>query len=116
MAIQRFYTGTRLSEMVIHNNTIYLAGQVPENTLQADAYQQTKEVLALVDKLLHEAGSDKTKILNTQIFLADMADYHQMNQAWDEWVAGAHAPARATVQAKLAESEWKVEIVITAAV
>ncbi|TCP89761.1 enamine deaminase RidA (YjgF/YER057c/UK114 family) [Cricetibacter osteomyelitidis] len=116
MTIQRFHCGKRLSEMVIHNGTIYLAGQVPETTVQGSAYEQTKEVLGLIDKLLAEAGSNKANILNAQIFLADIADYAEMNQAWDEWVDNADVPTRATVEAKLAAPEWKIEIVITAAV
>lgn len=114
--IKRLHNNGRLCEAAIFNNVAYLAGQVPETTLEQNAYAQTAEVLSLVDKLLAEVGSDKSKILNAQIFLADMADYAQMNQAWDEWVDRNHAPARATVEAKLAVAEWKVEIVITAAV
>ena len=114
MTIQRFDANQRLAEMVAYNGVLYLAGQVPENTA-ADAYQQTKEVLTLIDALLAKANSDKSRILNAQIFLADMQDYTQMNQAWDEWVDSANPPARATVEAKLADPNWKVEIVITAA-
>ena len=113
--IQRIDTNARLAEMVIYNGVAYLAGQVPEQT-KANAYEQTREVLGLIDKLLAKAGSDKSRILNAQIFLADMADYGQMNQAWDEWVDSQNPPARATVEAKLADPAWKVEIVITAAV
>lgn len=113
--IQRFDAGARLSEMVVFNHVAYLAGQVPENTVNKDAYQQTKEVLGLIDKLLARAQSDKSHILNAQIFLADMNDYAQMNQAWDEWVDRQNPPARATVQAALADEKWKVEIVVTAA-
>ncbi|MFQ1050334.1 RidA family protein [Avibacterium paragallinarum] len=114
-AIQRFHTNARLAEMCVYNGVAYLAGQVPENT-QANAYAQTKEVLGLIDKLLAEAGSDKSKILNAQIYLANIQDYAEMNQAWDEWVDRQNPPSRATVEAKLASPEWKVEIVITAAV
>ena len=103
-------------EVVIHNNTAYFAGQVPEKTVKQNAYEQTKEVLSLIDKLLAEIGSEKSKILTTQIFLADMADYAQLNQAWDEWVDSQNPPSRATVEAKLADPDWKVEIVIIAAV
>ena len=78
--------------------------------------EQTKEVLSLIDKLLAEIGSEKGKILTTQIFLADMADYAQLNQAWDEWVDSQNPPSRATVEAKLADPDWKVEIVIIAVV
>ncbi|MFU2076776.1 RidA family protein [Avibacterium endocarditidis] len=113
--IQRFHANERLAEMCVYNGVAYLAGQVPENT-QGNAYEQTKEVLGLIDKLLAEAGSDKSRILNAQIFLADMQDYAEMNRAWDEWVDRHNPPSRATVEAKLAVPEWKVEIVITAAV
>ena len=83
--------------------------------LKENAYEQTKEVLSLLDKLLAEIGSEKSKILTSQIFLADMADYAQLNQAWDEWVDSQNPPSRATVEAKLADPDWKVEIVIIAA-
>jgi len=116
MSIQRIQPSKRFSEVVIHNNTVYFAGQVPEKTVKQNAYEQTKEVLSLIDKLLAEIGSEKSKILTSQIFLADMADYAQLNQAWDEWVDSQNPPSRATVEAKLADPDWKVEIVIIAAV
>ena len=114
--IQRIDSGARLSEMVIYNGVAYLAGQVPETTLTESAYAQTKEVLSLIDKLLAKVNTNKGRILNAQIFLADMLDYAEMNQAWDEWGDTNNAPARATVEAKLADARWKVEIVVTAAV
>lgn len=113
--VQRFYANRRLSEISVYQGVAYLAGQVPENTA-ADAYGQTQEVLALIDNLLADLGSDKSRILNAQIFLADMADYAQMNRAWDEWVDAENPPSRATVEARLADPRWKVEIVIHAAV
>ena len=113
--IQRFDVGARLSEMAIHNGTVYLAGQVAEDGSQ-DIVGQTRQVLAAIDALLAKAGSDKTKILRAQIFLADLADFPGMNSVWDTWVVAGHTPARATVQAALAKPEWKIEIVITAAV
>ncbi|MDU8925410.1 RidA family protein [Pasteurellaceae bacterium LIM206] len=113
--ITRLHADKRLSETVVHNNTVYLAGQVADKTCRENAYAQTKEVLGLIDHLLHEVNSDKSKILNAQIFLADMADYAEMNRAWDEWVDQPNPPSRATVEAKLADPCWKVEIVITAA-
>lgn len=115
MEIQRFHSNGRLSEAAVYNGVVYLAGQVPENT-RADAYQQTKEVLGFIDGLLEEAGSAKSWILSAQIFLADMQDYAEMNRAWDEWADKQNAPTRATVEAKLADPEWKVEIVVIAAV
>ena len=116
MTIQRILPSARLSEVSIHNNLAYFAGQVPELTIEQNAYEQTKEVLGLIDKLLAEIGSNKSNILTAQIFLADMQDYAQLNQAWDEWVDTNNAPARATVEAKLADARWKVEIVVTVAI
>ncbi|MCG2591458.1 RidA family protein [Ramlibacter sp. XY19] len=112
--LQRFDVGPRLSEMAIHNGVAYLAGQVPEDGSQ-DIRGQTRQVLAMVDALLARAGSDKTRILMAQIFLADLADFPGMNEAWDAWVPAAHTPPRATVQAALAKPEWRIEIVVTAA-
>ncbi|HEY9103283.1 RidA family protein [Chitinimonas sp.] len=115
MSIQRYHVGPRLSEIVVHNNTVYLAGQVAEHTLHQGANSQTTEVLAMIDKLLSEVGSDKTKILSAQIWLADIADYDAMNEAWSAWVPQGHTPARATVESRLAAPEYKVEIKIIAA-
>ena len=114
MTIQRILPSTRLSEVSIHNNLAYFAGQVPELTIEQNTYEQTKEVLGLIDKLLAEIGSNKSNILTAQIFLADMQDYAQLNQAWDEWVDHVSPPSRATVEAKLSDPRWKVEIVIIA--
>jgi enamine deaminase RidA (YjgF/YER057c/UK114 family) len=94
----------------------YLAGQVPEATLEGDIVAQTSEVLGLIDKLLADCGSDKTRILMCQIFIADLEDFAGMNSVWDAWVAQGHAPPRATVQAALANPKYRLEIVITAAV
>ncbi|OBX06020.1 aminoacrylate peracid reductase [Gallibacterium genomosp. 3] len=114
MTIKRIDAGARLSEATIYGGIVYLAGQVPEDT-SLDAYGQTKQVLQLIDNLLAQSNSDKSRILRAEIFLANMADYAEMNRAWDEWVIAGAAPARATVEAKLADPNWKVEIVITAA-
>ena len=114
--IQRIDTNTRLAEAVIYQGIAYFAGQVPETSVEQNTYEQTKEVLTLIDKLLEKIHSHKRRILNAQIFLANMQDYTLMNQAWDEWVDVQNPPARATVEAKLADPRWKVEIVITAAV
>jgi enamine deaminase RidA (YjgF/YER057c/UK114 family) len=113
--IQRFDVGARLSEMAVHNGTVHLAGQVPADATQ-DMTGQTKQVLSAIDALLARAGSDKSKILMAQIFVADMAEFAAMNAVWDAWVVPGQTPPRATVQARLGKSEWKVEIVITAAV
>jgi enamine deaminase RidA (YjgF/YER057c/UK114 family) len=113
MTIQRLHVGKRLSEAAIYNNTIYLAGQVAEDATQ-DIAGQTKQVLSAIDKLLAEAGSDKTKLLQVTIFIADMKDFPGMNAVWDEWVVQGATPPRATVEAKLAKPEWRVEMVVVA--
>ena len=113
--LRRFHVGDRLSEMTIFNDTVYLAGQVASDASQ-DIRGQTRQVLAAVDKLLAEAGTDNAHILMCQIFLADLADFAAMNEVWDDWVAPGDAPPRATVQAFLAKPEWKIEVVVTAAI
>jgi len=112
--LKRYHAGARLSEMAVHNGTAYLAGQVADD-LGQDIGGQTAQVLAMIDRLLAEAGSDKTRILMAQIFLADLADFEGMNAVWDAWVPAGHAPPRATVQAHLAKPGYRVEIVVTAA-
>ena len=112
--VQRFDVGVRMSEMAVHNGVCYLSGQVAvEGAPDIDG--QTREVLANIDALLARAGTDKSRILRAQIFLADIADFPGMNAVWDTWVEPNHTPPRATVQAVLAKPEWKVEIVVTAA-
>ena len=111
--IERIDAGPRMSEACIHGGLVYLAGQIPE-TPGADIETQTREVLAAIDDLLAQAGSDKTRILRAQVYLADVADFAGMNRAWDAWVVPSQAPARATVEARLANPAWKVEIVVTA--
>ena len=114
MAVQRFHTGKRMSDAVTCNGIVWLAGQVADDTTH-DAAGQTRQVLAAIDRLLGDVGTDKTNLLSANIFLADMADFAAMNSVWDAWIADAGKPARATVQAALARPEWKVEIVVTAA-
>jgi enamine deaminase RidA (YjgF/YER057c/UK114 family) len=113
MTIRRIDVGPRMSDIVIHNNTIYLAGQV--GAPGASVTEQTEAVLASVDELLAKAGSDKTKILQAIIWLADMNTFGEMNAVWDGWVPQGNTPARATGEAKLATPDYKVEIIITAA-
>ncbi len=113
--VTRFDVGTRLSEMAVHNGVCYLAGQVAADAAQ-DAAGQTRQVLAAIDALLARAGSDKRRLLMCQIFLTDAADFAAMNQVWEAWLPAGQAPPRATVFAKLAKPEWKVEMVVTAAV
>jgi len=113
--LKRINVGARLSDAVIHNGVVYVAGQLADDTTQ-DAQGQTEQVLATIDKLLAQAGSDKTRILSAQIFLPDMADFAAMNRAWEAWVPAGQTPARATVEAKLAAPQFKVEIMLMAAV
>jgi enamine deaminase RidA (YjgF/YER057c/UK114 family) len=112
--VQRFDVGTRLSEMAIHNGVVYLAGQIPEDP-NLGIEGQTREVLEAIDRLLARAGTDKSKLLMVQIFLVDLADFEGMNRVWDAWVVPGHTPPRATVQANLASSKWRIEVVATAA-
>ena len=112
--LRRFHVGDRLSEMTIYNGTVYLAGQVAADASQ-DVRGQTTQVLAAIDKLLTEAGTDKAHILMCQIFIKDLADFAAMNEVWEDWLAPGDAPPRATVQANLAKPEWRVEMVVTAA-
>jgi enamine deaminase RidA (YjgF/YER057c/UK114 family) len=112
--VQRLDVGARMSEVAIHNGTVYLAGQIAEDASQ-DIAGQTRQVLDAIDALLAKAGSDKSKILMAQIFLKDLSDFTGMNSVWDAWVVPGQTPCRATVQAHLANPEWKLEIVVTAA-
>jgi len=114
MTIKRLNVGKRLSEIVIHGNTVYLAGEVPDDG-SADITGQTEQVLAKIDKILKQAGSDKSKLLSAQIFLPDMKDFAAMNAVWEKWVVPGQTPARATVEAKLANPAYKVEIMCVAA-
>jgi len=113
--ITRVNVEKRLSDMAVYNGVAYLAGQIPD-TASLDIVGQTREVLATIDRLLAQAGTDKSRILMAQIFIADLKDVAGMNEAWDGWVAAGNAPPRATVEAKLVNPDWKVEIVVTAAV
>lgn len=112
--IQRFETGPRMSEAVVHNGTVYLAGQVADDA-SADIAGQTRQILDAIDALLARTGSDKSKILRAQIYLVDLSEFAAMNAVWEQWVVPGHTPARATVQAALANPQWKIEIVVTAA-
>lgn len=114
MEIKRLHVGKRLSEVAIHNGTVYLAGQIAADTTQ-DIIGQTREVLGHVDRLLAEAGSDKSRILSTQIYITDMANFPAMNTVWEQWVVPGQTPPRATVEAKLADPACLVEVVIVAA-
>jgi enamine deaminase RidA (YjgF/YER057c/UK114 family) len=113
MAIERIESGPRMSQAVVHGDTVYLAGQVgaPGESVTV----QTQQVLAQIERLLAATGSEKSKILSATIWMADMADFAEMNAVWDKWVDGKDAPARATGEAKLATPDYKVEIIIVAA-
>ena len=114
--IKRLGVGPRMSEIAVHNGTIYLAGQVADKSAGQGIAAQTKEVLGMIDALLAQAGSDKSKLLHCQIFISDMADFAAMNTAWDQWVTPGHTPPRATVEAALARPGWLIEMVVIAAV
>jgi enamine deaminase RidA (YjgF/YER057c/UK114 family) len=114
MTITRLHVGPRMSEAAIHNQVVYLAGQVAEDPSQ-DVAGQTRQVLAAIDRLLAEAGSDKTRILQATIFLKSIADFPAMNSVWDGWVPSGQTPPRATVEARLAKPDYLVEIKVIAA-
>ncbi|MBN8952206.1 MULTISPECIES: RidA family protein [unclassified Rhizobium] len=113
MSIKRIDVGARMSGAVIHGNTVYLAGQVGEGESVTD---QCKSALAEVDRLLAAAGSSKSKVLQTLIYLSDISYFAEMNAAWEAWVDPANTPARATSEAKLAAPKYKVEFIVTAAI
>ena len=114
--IRRIEPGPRYSSAVIHDGKVYLSGYVPETSAGQSVAAQTADVLAQIDETLREAGSDRTKILKANIFLADITTIAEMNSVWDQWVVPNQAPARATVEAKLADPSWAVEIMIEAAI
>lgn len=111
--IKRIGVGARMSEAVCYNGIVWLAGQVGKPG--GSVAQQTADCLAEVDRILAEAGTDKTRILSTQIWLADISTFAEMNAVWDTWVPAGHTPARATGEAKLATPDYLVEIIVTAA-
>ena len=115
MTIERFGDTNSISDMVIHGDVVYLAGQVAEDPISPSVYEQTRNILKQIDDLLAKAGTDKTKILKANVWLADMATFDDMNRAWSEWVPKGNAPARATVESRLAGPAWRVEIMVTAA-
>lgn len=114
MSIQRFHGGPRMSQMVVHNDTVYLAGQVADAPTP-DVEEQTRQVLGQIDALLAEAGTSKSKILSATIYLTDVANFTAMNTAWEAWVEPGNTPARATVEAKLVAPKYLVEIQVIAA-
>lgn len=114
MAIQRIHTGPRMSQGVRHGDTVHLAGQVADDPV-ADVQAQTRDVLAKVERLLGELGSDKSRLLAATVYLADMRHYAEMNEVWDAWIDPESPPARACVESRLARPDFLVEVVITAA-
>lgn len=116
MTIKRIGVGKRMSQAVVYNGTVHTAGVVAEQNRGKSVLEQTREVLAEIDRILAEAGSDKTKLLKANIWLTDMSTFAQMNEAWDGWVVEGHTPARATVESKLAAPGYDVEIMVDAAV
>lgn len=114
MDISRHHGNQRMSQLVIHGDTIYLAGQVADDR-NANVSEQTRQVLQKIDTLLAEAGSDKTRILSAQIWVSNIGHFAQMNEVWDDWVEAGHAPARACIEARLASPDLLVEVGIVAA-
>lgn len=115
MSIKRNGVGPRMSQAVIHGGIVYLAGQVAAGKPGGTVAEQTADILARIDALLAEAGTDKSKLLTTNIWLADIGTFSEMNAVWDGWVSPGNTPARATVEAKLASPDYVVEIMVTAA-
>jgi enamine deaminase RidA (YjgF/YER057c/UK114 family) len=115
MSIQRFETGPRMSQVVVHGDTVYLAGVVANNAKGESVTKQTQDVLSIIDGHLARAGTDKSKLLSATIYITDMATFAEMNAVWDAWVSPGNTPARATVEARLAAPQYNVEIMVTAA-
>jgi len=115
MNVARLHAGPRMSQAVVHGDTIYVAGQVADQAKGKGVGEQTRDILAIIERLLAEAGSDKTRILSATVYLADISNFAEMNAVWDDWVAAGHPPARATVEAKLAAPDFRVEIACIAA-
>jgi len=114
--IKRIGVAARYSDLVIHGNTAYFSGYVPETSLGQSVTEQTRDVLGQIEQSLIEIGSDKSKLLQATIWLTDMASYDEMNAVWDAWVVPGHTPARACVQARLADPDYALEIQVVAAV
>ena len=115
MKIERHETGPRMSKAVVHGDTVYLAGIVADAPKGKSTAEQTKNILSQIDSFLARAGSEKSKVLTANIWITDMANFAEMNGVWDAWVSPGNAPARATVEAKLASPDYKVEIMVVAA-
>jgi enamine deaminase RidA (YjgF/YER057c/UK114 family) len=116
MSIRRIDPGPRMTQAVVHGNMVYLAGQVAQDPSATTVATQTQAILGQIDALLAKAGTDKSKLISANIWLTDISTFEEMNKVWDAWVSPGNAPARATVEAKLAAPRLKVEIAVTAAV
>ena len=114
MSIERHHTNARMSQIVVHGDTVYLAGQVAQDP-NSGITEQTEQVLAKIDSLLAEVGSDKSKLLSAQVWLTSMGHYAAMNEVWDAWLPEGAAPARACIEARLAIPELLVEVGVIAA-
>jgi enamine deaminase RidA (YjgF/YER057c/UK114 family) len=115
MAIERHEVGPRMSKAVVHGNTVYLAGIVADNPKGTSVKEQTQDILRQIDGFLAKVGTDKSKLLSANIWITDMANFADMNAVWDAWEAPGNTPARATVEARLAAPDYKVEIMVVAA-
>ncbi len=116
MSIRRIDGGARMSQAVVHNGTVYTAGQVAQRAPGASITEQTRDILARIDALLAEAGSDKSKLISATIWITDMRDFAEMNEVWDAWVSPGNTPGRACVESRLAAQRFNVEIGVIAAV
>ncbi|KKB07083.1 endoribonuclease [Devosia geojensis] len=114
MSIERIDVGPRMSQAVVHGDTVYLAGIVADDRNSRSVAEQTTQILSRIDDLLARAGSDKTKLLKATIWLRDIASFDEMNSVWDRWVAPGHTPARACVESRMAAPDILVEIQVTA--
>jgi len=115
MKIERHEAGPRMSKAVVHGDTVYLSGLVADAPKGKSTAEQTKNILSQIESFLARAGTDKSKLLSANIWLTDMASFAEMNAVWDAWIAPGNPPARATVEAKLASPDYKVEIMVVAA-
>lgn len=115
MTIERKEVGPRMSQIVVHGDTVYLAGIVAHANKGKSVTEQTREILSTIDNYLAQVGSNKTKLLKANIWITDMAKFAEMNAVWDAWVTPGNTPARACVEAKLAAPEYNVEIMVVAA-
>ena len=115
MSIQRIESNPRMSKVVVHGDTVYLAGLIADKMLGQSLAEQTREILSLIDSFLAKAGTDKSKLLTATIYITDMKTFAEMNAVWDAWVSPGNTPARATVEVRLAAPQFHVEIMVTAA-